>query len=285
MSVPTLSLPPADLAGWVRAFDEREIPVLASTARSLNELRENEDAVDGHLLAPMLAGDPLMTLKLLRHVARLRARRDPSGHAETATEALVMLGIPPFFRAFASDMPTVEALLEDRPEALQGFQAVLSRANRAANFALGFAAHRQDQDASVIEQVTLLHDFTELLLWVHAPALALALAQRQRAEPGLRSSDAQRQVLRVTLADLQQVLMRRWHLPELLIRIADDAPTRWPQVRNVQLAIRLARHSANGWDNPALPDDIAELGDLLQLTPPHVLTLAQDIDACPLASA
>jgi hypothetical protein len=27
----------------------------------------------------------------------------------------------------------------------------------------------------------------------------------------------------------------------------------------------MARHSANGWDNPALPDDFAALGTLLNL--------------------
>ncbi|MCK7498814.1 MAG: hypothetical protein MZW92_55820 [Comamonadaceae bacterium] len=58
-----------------------------------------EDAVDAHLLAEAIASDPLMTLKLLAHVAHLRRGRDGSD-TETVTAALVMLGIPPFFRAF-----------------------------------------------------------------------------------------------------------------------------------------------------------------------------------------
>jgi len=37
-----------------------------------------------------------------------------------------------------------------------------------------------------------------------------------------------------------------------------------------KLAVRLARHSAHGWDNPALPDDYIEIGQLLNLSPEAV---------------
>lgn len=262
-AAPFITAPPVDLAGWVRALDGREIPVLERTALALEELRGNEDAVDAHLLADTMAGDPLMTLKLLRHVAQLRRGREQSD-AETATEALVMLGITPFFRDFGPQ-PTLEQRLADQPDALQGLRLVLQRAHRAARFALGFAVHRNDHRAALIHEAALLHDFAEMLLWAHAPRLALAMARWQEAEPGLRSAEAQRRLLHVTLADVQQALMRHWRLPELLVRISDDHLTHSPQVRTVQLAIRVARHSARGWDNPALPDDIAEIAALLNL--------------------
>jgi HD-like signal output (HDOD) protein len=63
-------------------------------------------------------------------------------------------------------------------------------------------------------------------------------------------------VLHIELHDLQQALMRTWHLPELLVRINDERHAETAQVRNVQLAVRLARHTARGWDNAALPDDV-----------------------------
>ena len=59
----------------------------------------------------------------------------------------------------------------------------------------------------------------------------------------------------VKLLDLQQALMRAWRLPEMLTRITDDRHAVHPSARNVALAIRLARHTMNGWDNPAVPDD------------------------------
>ena len=271
-----IQTPLRDPAAWAAAFDRLDIPVLAATADAIEEWRANEDAVDAHLLAQSLDSDPLMTLKLLRHVAVLRKGRDQSD-AETATEALVMLGITPFFRAFGPQ-PTVEALLACQPEALEGLRQVLRRSHRAARFALGFAVHRGDHDAALIHEAALLHDFAEMLLWAHAPALALALRRRQQAEPTLRSADAQRTLLHVDLSDLQQLLMKTWRLPQLLVQISDDHASHLAQVRNVQLAIRLARHSAMGWDNAALPDDVDEIAALLNLGTQPTLNLLHDLD-------
>ena len=269
---------PHDVAGWVALFEPAHLPVLADTAAALEELRPAEDAVDAHLLAETIGSDPLMTLKLLAHVAQLRRGRD-GGDPETVTEALVMLGIAPFFRAFDAQ-PTIEDRLAAVPDALAGFESVLRRSHRAARFALGFAAHRLDPDAAVIHEAALLHDFAELLLWYRAPALALQLAERQRAEPTRRSSTVQRELLHVELAEVQHALLRQWRLPALLVKITHDArgAAASTQLRNVQLAIRVARHSAHGWDNPALPDDVRDIALLLNLseTATHRMLLQLD---------
>lgn len=272
-----ITQPPRGLAGWMACFDRTALPVLASSARVLEEYRPVEDAVDAHLLAEHLSADPLMTLKLLAHVAALRRGRE-GGEPETVTAALVMLGIPPFFRAFGPQV-SAEGLLSEQPAALEGFQRVLRRCRRAASFAIGFAVHRMDHDAEVIHEATLLHDFAELLLWLQAPALALEIEARQTAQPGLRSAAVQRDVLGVELAELEHALMKSWNLPRLLVDITDDhAPHPTPQMRNVLLAIRVARHSARGWNDPALPDDLHDIGQLLQLSPAAVQRLLLDID-------
>jgi len=270
-----ISLAPPDVAGWAAAFEQRDIPVLATTIQALNGLRANEDAVDAHSLADTLSGDPLMTLKLLRHVATLRGERERSD-PETATEALVMLGITPFFRDFAQ-LCAVEQRLAGQNAAQAGLNRVLRRAHRAARFALGFAVHRQDHDAALIHEAALLHGFAEMLLWLHAPSLALAVLVRQREQPELRSSAAQRELLHIELGELQQALMKAWRLPELLVRISDGRESPLTQVRNVQLAIQLARHSEQGWDNPALPDDVTAIAELLNLAPGPTLHLLHSL--------
>jgi HD-like signal output (HDOD) protein len=273
-----ISHAPRSVAAWAACFDDRQLPVLASTAVLLEGWRVVEDQVDAHLLAESLSTDPLVTLKLLAHVARLRRGREGS-EPETVTEALVMLGITPFFNAFGPQ-PTVEEQLAEQPDALAGFEAVLRRCHRAAAFAYGFALHRGDHDAAVIHQAALLHDFAELLLWLRAPALALQMAARQAAEPTLRSSAVQLELFNVELADVQHALMLAWHLPALLVQITDEHPVSpTAQVRNVQLAIRVARHTAHGWDNPALPDDVHDIAQLLHMSPEHTLQLLQQIDA------
>ncbi|HSI61376.1 MAG TPA: HDOD domain-containing protein [Ideonella sp.] len=267
---------PVDLAGWLRYLKLAEIPVLARTADALEDLRANEDAVDARTLATLISADPLMTLKLLAYLASHRRSRQTTD-VETATEALVLLGITPFFNAFGPQ-PTIEQHLHDQPEALAGLRAVIRRAHRAGKFALGFAVHRFDHDAPVIYEAAMLCDFAEMLLWLHAPALALEIAQRQQAEPTLRSQSLQRQVLHVTLGEIQHALMLEWRLPELLVRITDDRQEEASQVRNVLLAVRLARHTARGWDNPAIPDDERDIAHLLNMGVASTAALLRDLD-------
>ena len=267
---------PRDLAGWLRYFQLAEIPVLARTAQALEELRAIEDDVDGRMLGAVITADPLMTLKVLAHIAsHHRSRRTTD--IETVRQAVVLLGITPFFSTFGPQ-PTVEDHLADQPEALDGLMQVVDRSDRAARFALGFAIHRMDTDAEVIQEAAQLHDFAEMLLWLHAPSVALAMRARQRQDPTLRSASVQRDTMGLTLGELQQALMRAWRLPELLMHITDDRHEEASQVRNVMLAIRLARHTAQGWDNPAVPDDVRDIARLLTMGVEPTEALLREID-------
>lgn len=267
---------PRDAGGWVSLWRHAEIPVLEETAQQIEDLRAREDDVDARLLAGVVSTDPLMCLKLLAHVSTHRSSSRVTD-TETATAALVMMGIGPFFRAFGPQ-PTVEQRMAGQPEALAGVMRVLARARRAACFALGFAVHRMDHDAEVIHEAALLHDFAEMLLWCHAPALAMEIEQRQAADPTLRSAAVQRAVLNADLVDVQQGLMRAWRLPELLVRISDDHHAQSAQVRNVLLAISLARHTKDGWDNAAVPDDVNDIAALLNMRSDPTFKLLRELD-------
>jgi HD-like signal output (HDOD) protein len=265
-----------DLPAWTEHFRRAEIPVLAQTAEAIEAMRENEDDVDANAIGEMVSNDPLMTLKVLAYAATHRPARMVTD-TETVTATLVMMGISPFFRAFGPQ-PTTAQRLAAHPEAMEGLQEVIRRAHRGATFALAFAVHRMDPDAPLIHAAALLHDFAEMLLWCHAPALALRIRQAQRADPTLRSTAIQPEVLNIQLADLQQALMKAWRLPEMLIRISDDRHADKASVRNVLLAVRLARHTAQGWDNAALPDDVADIASLLNLSPGAALQLVRSVE-------
>ena len=217
-----------------------------------------------------------MTLKVLVHASTQGSNRRLTD-AETVVEALVLMGITPFFRVFGPQ-PTVEDHLSCHPEAMAGLARVMQRADRAARFAVSFAIHRADQDAVVLHEAAQLHDFTEMLLWLHAPDLALEIQARQLADPTLRSAVAQRDLLNAELNEIQQALMHLWRLPEILVRITDDRHSENSQVRTVLLAIRVARHSAEGWDNPAIPDDVRDIAALLHLALAPTQALLRNID-------
>lgn len=267
---------PRDVDGWTRALSGFDIPVLASTAAVLEDMRGNEDDVDARRIAENIGRDPLMTLKVLAYASTQGANRRLND-AETLVEALVLMGITPFFRAFGRQS-TVEERLAAHPGALEGLERVMHRADRAARFSAAFAVHRGDHDAVVLHEAAQLHDFAEMLLWVAAPELALEIRRRQEADPTLRSAAVQSELLGAELNDIQHALMQRWRLPEILVRITDDRQAENSQVRNVLLAIRLARHTTDGWDNPAVPDDLRDIGALLQLGGEAVRGLVHEVD-------
>ena len=258
---PYLAEPLPNLAAWKQYFLDAEIPVLASTSRGLEELRANEDDVNPGMLAELIEKDPFMMVKVLAYVASKRRNNDGTA-TETITSSLVMMGVAPFFRNFGLQ-PTVENHLAQQPAALAGVMALIKRAERAAHFATGFAVHRLDTDVEVIRQAAFLHDFSELLMWCYAPTMELEIHAMQRSNPTLRSAALQRFIFNMDLHDLRQELMKEWHFPELLIRISDGKHVDHPIVLNVLLAVRLARHTENGWDNAALPDDFEDISKLL----------------------
>jgi HD-like signal output (HDOD) protein len=274
-----LKEPLADLQSWVRFFLQAEIPVLQETSLALEELRAKEEDVDAGMLATLIDTDPFLTMKVLAYVSAKR-RNTESTQTETVMSSLVMMGVAPFFRNFGLQ-PTVQDYLAGQPEVLDALLALIKRANRAAHFATGFAVHRGDTDVAVIRQAAFLHDFAEMLMFCYAPALEMEIRAMQRANPTLRTVNLQRFVFNIDLNDLRQALMQHWRFSELLVRISDGKHPEHPTVRNVLLAVRLARHTEHGWDNAALPDDIEDISKLLNAPPRVARGFVYKIDQAP----
>lgn len=263
-------LPFETLAEWRRFFARADIPVLGDSVAVLAELRAN-DQVSAREIAGAVLDDPLLTTRLLAHLARHRSRRQITD-ITTIEGTIMMLGLTRFFSAFDS-LPTVENVLAEQPEALAGLMRVVRRARNASGWARDWAARRNDFTYEEITISALLHDIAEMLVWCFQPALALELKTLQSVRPTLRSRIAQKAVLGIQLADLQVELVREWHLPELIVTLMDDAHATDPRVRNVMLAVNLARHSDHGWHDPALEDDYTAIGALLHLLPAQAKAL------------
>jgi HD-like signal output (HDOD) protein len=248
-----LTTPLPDLDSWCRLFASPSIPVLRRTKRQLDLLAKNIDNVSARDVANIATQDPLMTAKLFALVAEKRAGRQSTDI--TSVEGCVfMIGVPPFFRAFA-DLQTAEERLRGTPHSLRGLLRVVRRARKASRLAWDFAHWRTDLAIEEIAMAALLHDLAEMLVWCFAPELAQRIQSILKEQPGMRSRAAQREVLKIELHDLQLALFERWHLPDLLTAMMDDAHATQPRICNILAAVNVARHSANGWDDPALPTD------------------------------
>lgn len=259
-----LNHPLQDLESWVLYFSSAEMPILRHTARRLEEARQNIDRVSGRDVARIVLQDPLMAVRVLAYIQTFRGKHLRSD-ITTIASAVMMLGIEPFFSKFENPV-TIEADLKDEPQALLGLMQVIRRAQRASDYAHEWALIRHDINEEEVMLAALLHDLAEILLWCFAPKLAIEIRNRQQADKTLRSAVAQEQVLGIKLVDLQLALCNSWHLPELLKTLMDDAHAEQPRVRNVTLAVNLARHSVVGWEDAALPDDFEAIEKLLHIS-------------------
>lgn len=268
-----MSALPHSPGGWARLFADADIPARRLSLRGLASMHERIDEVSPRNLAALVLRDPLLTARLFAHAATFRAQRY-AGDVTTVDGIVLTLGMTRVLEALAG-APALEAKLEGKPEALEGLFEVVLRARQAAHFATDFACHRQDHEVEEIAVAGMLYDVAEMLLWCEAPDAALEIRGRLRADPALRSRAVQQEVLGCTLIEVQLAVAKAWRLPELLITMMDDHRAESPRIRNVALAVALARHSANGWDNPALPDDYSAIGALLHLDAPRVQQMVE----------
>jgi HD-like signal output (HDOD) protein len=259
------------LAQWLIFLEDAEIPVLKHTAREIARLRQDEDNLGARDVATVILQDPMMAARLLRYL-QTHKHKNQSRELVQIEQTLLMMGISRFFDVIKPE-PTVEEALRGHLDALVELLHVVHRAHRAANYAFDWALRLHDLHAEDVRIAALLHGLAEILMWCFSPAEMLQIRAMQKADKTLRSKDAQQQVLGFTLHDLHLAVTQAWELPELLVHLMDDAQADNRRLKNVKFAVDLARHSANGWDDAALPDDYAGIAELLRVPVEEVMGL------------
>lgn len=259
------------LEGWKAFLSRAEIPVLKQTSRDLAPLFKDVDNVAMREIAAVIVRDPMMTVKLLRYLQQHKHRAQEHEVLEVE-QALLMLGIEASFKR-VPPQPLVDEFLRPHMEALVQLLHVVRRSQRASSYAFDWAVRLRDLHFEEVRIAALLHDLAEMLMWCFAPSDMLKIHAMQQHDRSLRSRAAQEQVLGFALADLQLALAQAWKLPQLLVTLMDDEHAQQSRVRNVILAANLARHSANGWDDAALPDDYKDIGKLLGMPAEEVMVI------------
>lgn len=263
-------------AAWAEALNPFPMPVLAKTAYEMEDWREMGDLVDAHQMADALESDPLMASKVFALIGT-QLRGSERTHPETITSALLLMGIPPFFSTFGPQR-SIDEFLTEGTQQHRGVHRALARAQLAARMALSFSAHRVDQDAHVLFHAAMLHTCVELFVWLQAPSLAARMSELRRAQPTRRSADIQQEVLHFDMQTIAAAWFRHWNMPSTiagLLGLAEHSDRL--QVRTMQIALSVSRHVFNGWDDPALPDDLQAISDLLQISPAAARNLVMNV--------
>jgi HD-like signal output (HDOD) protein len=253
-----------DIEGWVQFLSESAIPVMRQTVRSVATARENIDKVNARDISSFIIHDPLMTLCVLEYIRPFHGTRHLQ-EITTVGHAILMLGVNPFFKHFEK-LTVIEDTLKSYPQAQLRLLQVIKRAQRASRYAYNWATWRYDRNTEEIMISALLRDVAEILLTCFAPQESMQIQVLQKANPQMRSATAQRQIFGFPIVELQMALCTHWKLPELLLKLMDEEQADEPRVKTVKLAVDLARHSANGWEDAALPDDYIAIESLLKIT-------------------
>lgn len=262
------------LTEWLAYLGEADIPVLKLTVRGLARLSADESLLNARSVANIVTDDPLMTVKLLRYMQTHKHCNQKYELVEV-NQVLLMIGLDTFLREVPAT-PVAEDMLHSHMDALVHLLQTVRRAQRSAHYAFDWALRLHDLHAHEVHVSALLSHVAEMLMWCFSPVEMLEIRKLQETDKTLRSADVQKQVLGFTGVELQRRLATEWRLPELLLNLMNPALAKTTRVRNVMLAVNLARHSALGWDNAALPDDYSEIGALLRMEPDKVVALVRE---------
>jgi len=228
---------------------ETGVPVLRATVTELARLESAQDRISSNDLANAVLRDPLMSLRVLCYLYRHRTRSQTQD-ITTIAHALLMLGMARFFREF-SGLSLVEDCLASAPEALAAARAAASRARLASMFARDWAQQRHDIEPEQVMVAALVHDVVELLLLCSWP-------------------DGSPQISLSEQSELRATLFTRLGLPGLLSELMLEPDGAHPRILNVALACSLARRCAQGWNDPAIEDELERVQRFLHISPAEV---------------
>lgn len=248
---------------WIDCLKNTPIPVLKHTARELNRLKNDEAHLSTRAISAIVLDDPFMVFKVIIYAKTHQGRHQMQDLVQVE-QAILMMGTEAFFNHLSLE-PLVEDQLKNNIPALTHLLRLIKRAHRAAFYAGDWAAIHKDLHSEEVRIAALLHDLAEMFMWCFAPNKMNQIFAMQHADKTLRSKIAQEQVFGFKLQDLQKELIETFHLPAILTRLIEEDEYNDYRTKNVSLAVNLARHSANGWNDAALPDDYRDIAEFLRV--------------------
>jgi len=258
------------LAQWVDETKLEALPVLRRTALAVSYMSKNADSLSATDISDIVLHDPLMALKVIG-LANGRSHGRFGAEIVTAQSAIIMLGVPPFFKHFAA-LNTIEAAMQGREKEMTGLLNCLIRVHHAAWQARDLAILRADIKSEEVYVGTLLHDMGEMVMWCVAPEVMLRILKAVRRNKVSRE-EAERSILGFTLWEFQLALAEAWKLPELLLTFMDNKNATNPRALIAIIGSAVARHAATGWHSSKLLADYEVIAGQFNFTADEVIAI------------
>lgn len=255
---------PIDATRLVRLFTAQQLPVMGHTLDLLEKLYENEDRLRATDIGEVILRDPLMCVRVFQYAQANRSESQKMD-ATTVSQVALMHGVGKFFDTFRK-LPRLEQVLAAKPQSLAGVRQAVARSLFAGIAAREWAWMRHDIEADEIASAALVHNLIDIMLWMYLPGTIKELTERRMRFPAMRSAQLQKQVVGDDFEHIEEHLMEAWNIPEALRGLLHRGHIQInSRVKTVFIAIDMARHAANGWDDPALEDDYKQLADMLNI--------------------
>jgi len=207
---------PNALEQWCQRLDEHPLPVLPDSCRALERALKDPDS-SLHDLGSIMAGDPVMSVLLLKECQRQFGQR-VEGTLSNLHHAVAMLGLDKTLVLARTFTPLKEPLDQH-----QHYLDALGCALHGAEQVRGWMTQRHAAGSDTAGLAALLAGLVDAALWHFAPKEMNALAVLTRRE-AISAAEADQAVLGCGRLELARALAERWRFPApVLEAIAPDS--------------------------------------------------------------
>lgn len=256
------------LEDWVRYLGEEEMPVFASTARSLAAVSGKLDTPVAEL-SHLILQDSSMTARLLRLANSVYY--NPSGKPiSTVSVAILMLGFDEV-RSIALSIAMIDTIL--RGVQHEHVLVEMARSLHAAVQAKAIAKARGMPEIEEVFIAALLYRLGNMAFWCFPRDAAKALD----AEYAVSNSEqqAEEKILGFSLTQLTESLNKEWHLSHLLADLLRDDNFDDENLKDIDQAYDLVIAVEQGWGSIDTREAIEAISKRTSLSMQDTLEMVQ----------
>lgn len=208
--MPRQILSPVGLNQWLEFFQDKTLPVRASTQARLHKALEHPSS-NLLTLAPIVRTDPVLCLHITRAAQALLNEKDAK--LASLEHAIQTLGFDRVREVLDAQQP-----FRLNPGSTQHtqFMRAVADSHHASTQVTDWLSQKQSSFTEEARLASLLYGFIHWLAWLYAP-LHKEAYQRKVLEEGVDVALAEHDIFGCTLQELGFRLAQRWNLPSLTI--------------------------------------------------------------------
>lgn len=238
---------------WVEYLSDDQLPVLAESVQSLNDLTTAED-VRVSALTEQVLKDPNLTSRLLQ-ISNSVSFRCPGGAVTTISRAIIWLGFTAV-RDITLSMKVLDTMLEHNPSQHLLKQIALSyHTAMQASWMVADVRHSDKEEAFIS---ALLRHVGEMAFLSRDDEVSRKLNNLIDVK-GKAPHDAALEVLGCSFDDITVGLARKWSLSPMIAESFFGSDTPRNAVKAILLGEELCTRATQGWDHEDVQETIKKI--------------------------